>query len=131
MTLKPKYFTIEDAETLLPKIMEIMTAARELKKIIEEKVDAWRKIQKTITESEEAVVRGQIDFMASRLETLVGGITELGCFPKDLDQGLVDFPARVDGVEGYLCWKFGEPKIRFWHRLTDGYAGRKPLKKEA
>lgn len=46
---------------------------------------------------------------------------------KDLDRGLVDFPALIDGREVFLCWEQGEPDIQFWHDLEAGYAGRQPL----
>lgn len=46
---------------------------------------------------------------------------------RDLDRGLVDFPAIRDGREVYLCWLAGEEEIGFWHDLEAGYAGREPL----
>ena len=46
---------------------------------------------------------------------------------RDLDRGLVDFPALRDGREVYLCWVEGEDEIGFWHDLDAGYGGRQPL----
>lgn len=46
---------------------------------------------------------------------------------KDLDRGLVDFPAVINGREVFLCWENGEKEIEFWHDLDTGYAGREPL----
>jgi hypothetical protein len=46
---------------------------------------------------------------------------------RDLDRGLIDFPALRDGREVYLCWVDGEPDIAYWHELDAGYAGRQPL----
>ena len=46
---------------------------------------------------------------------------------KDLDRGLIDFPAFVGGKEVFLCWEKGEDDIEFWHDLESGYAGREPL----
>ena len=46
---------------------------------------------------------------------------------RDLERGLVDFPALRDGVEIYLCWVEGEPKVAFWHPPETGFAGRRPL----
>lgn len=127
MSLRLKYFTVDEANALLPKITEILLASRETKTKIEKKVDDWRKVHKSIGPADEAVLRGQVDFLASHLEEQLGEITEMGCIPKDLDVGLVDFPARVDTKEGYLCWKFGEAKVSHWHGLTDGFKGRKLL----
>jgi len=46
---------------------------------------------------------------------------------KDLDRGLIDFPAILDGKEVFLCWEKGEEDIEFWHDLESGYAGRERL----
>lgn len=46
---------------------------------------------------------------------------------RDLDRGLVDFPAVLDGREVYLCWEEGEAAVGFWHDLDAGHAGRRPL----
>lgn len=127
MSLKLKYFTVEEAQSLIPKITGVLTAALETKQQIERKVDNWRKVHKSIDDAHEAVLRGQVDFLASHLEKQLGEITDLGCIPKDLDLGLVDFPARVDSKEAFLCWRMGEKKINFWHGLTEGFQGRKPL----
>jgi hypothetical protein len=129
MALKLKYFTVKEAEALIPTIQGVMDAALETKFQIEKKVDDWRKVHKSINEVEDAVFRGQVDFLAAHLEKQLEQITELGCLPKDLDQGLVDFPARIDSKEAYLCWRMGEKKITHWHGLTEGFGGRKPIRK--
>ena len=46
---------------------------------------------------------------------------------KDLDRGLIDFPALLGGREVFLCWEQKEEDIEFWHELDAGYAGREPL----
>jgi hypothetical protein len=57
-------------------------------------------------------------------------IEESGCVVKDLDIGLVDFPAMLGDEQVFLCWKLGEPRIEFWHRMDEGFAGRKPISDE-
>lgn len=52
---------------------------------------------------------------------------EIGVQVKDLQQGLLDFPAVMDGRDVLLCWKLGEKEIGYWHTPEDGFAGRKPL----
>ncbi len=54
-------------------------------------------------------------------------LEELGVRVKDLDLGLLDFPAQRDGLEVELCWHVGEDAVRYWHGLGEGYAGRKPI----
>ena len=46
---------------------------------------------------------------------------------RDLDRGLIDFPALRDGREIYLCWEEGEGEVAFWHDLEAGHAGRRPI----
>jgi hypothetical protein len=58
-------------------------------------------------------------------------LEELEVLLRDLDRGLVDFPAVVDGQEVYLCWSLDEPEIGHWHGLEAGFAGRRPLVGEA
>jgi hypothetical protein len=54
-------------------------------------------------------------------------LDDAGVQVKDLDEGLLDFPAQRDGEDVLLCWKVGEPKVAYWHGLEEGFAGRKPL----
>ena len=57
----------------------------------------------------------------------VEGLQRLGLLVKDLDRGLVDFPALRDGEEVLLCWQVGEDEVAYWHGVDEGFAGRKPL----
>ncbi len=58
-------------------------------------------------------------------------IRELGCELKDIEQGLIDFRAEMNGREVYLCWKLGEERIDWWHEMDAGFAGRQPLPRQA
>ena len=62
-----------------------------------------------------------------RMEEALLAIREIGCELKDIDQGLLDFPALVENHEIYLCWRYGEDRIRYWHEMDEGFAGRQPL----
>ena len=54
-------------------------------------------------------------------------LDELGVVVKDLDLGLLDFPALRDGEEVELCWHVGEDAVAYWHGIGEGFAGRKPI----
>jgi hypothetical protein len=54
-------------------------------------------------------------------------IQGLGCFLKDVDLGLVDFPGEINGDTVFLCWQYGEPRIVAWHPIDEGFSGRRPL----
>ena len=66
---------------------------------------------------------------AAALAAIVDEIQGLGAQVKDLDSGLVDFPARhpESGDTVLLCWQLGELEVGYWHDLEAGFAGRKPL----
>ena len=50
-----------------------------------------------------------------------------GILLRDIDDGLIDFPAEREGGPIFLCWKLGEPEVRFWHPVDTGFSGRRPL----
>jgi hypothetical protein len=72
-------------------------------------------------------VEDQMGEEATAVARCVAQINEVGAFVKDLDRGLVDFPARREGEDVLLCWHVGEGDVAFWHGLEEGFAGRKPL----
>ncbi|TML13781.1 MAG: DUF2203 family protein [Actinobacteria bacterium] len=72
-------------------------------------------------------VQGRLDEEVTGIARCVARIHETGALVKDLDAGLVDFPATRDGEEILLCWRLGEDEIGFWHGLEEGFSGRKPL----
>ena len=64
---------------------------------------------------------------ARSLARTVDEIAEHGAEVKDIDKGLIDFPALHRGETVLLCWKLGEDEIRYWHPVEDGFAGRRPV----
>lgn len=74
-----------------------------------------------------AALRLQHQQLAETFNSALSQIIETGCVIKDLDIGLLDFPAVINHQDVYLCWKLGEDRIRFYHRQDEGFAGRKPL----
>jgi hypothetical protein len=77
----------------------------------------------------------EVSEKAAQLDALVEGMTkkiaeleDLGVVVKDLDFGLVDFPADKYGESVLLCWRYGEPEVAYWHKHNEGYNGRKALR---
>jgi hypothetical protein len=62
-----------------------------------------------------------------QLQRTLGELQAMEVVLRDLERGLVDFPAMRDGREVYLCWESGETEIEFWHDIDAGYGGRQPL----
>jgi hypothetical protein len=80
-----------------------------------------------IPPQEIASVQAEIENEATGIAHCINGLQELGVLVKDLDMGLVDFPALREGEEVLLCWRLGEEEIGYWHGLEEGFAGRKEL----
>lgn len=129
----PDYFSRAEAESLLPRITPWLLEIQALRRVQiahDEAVAADRakvfgnghmpleKLRHHQRES--ATVERQIARVAR-------AISELGIVIKDLDSGLIDFPALRDGRAIYLCWRLGEPRIAWWHEITAGFSGRMPL----
>jgi hypothetical protein len=74
-----------------------------------------------------AELDAEVESAAEGISHCVQELTALGVLVKDLDTGLVDFPALRDGEEVLLCWQPGEDEIGWWHTLEGGFAGRQPL----
>jgi len=70
-----------------------------------------------------------VEAVANEIALIVADLEEAGVQVKDLDRGLVDFPARhpESGELVLLCWHLGEDRVAHWHGLEEGFAGRKPL----
>lgn len=107
------YYTPEQANRLLPEIGKVVGRIVELKKEIDHLVGSKRN---------EFV--DELGMQISKLE-------EKGIELKDMDIGLIDFPATRFDEQVYLCWKLGEPEVLYWHDLRSGFKGRRPLRPEA
>jgi len=68
-------------------------------------------------------MQGVID----QMQAGVARIDELGITLREIETGLVDFPALVNGRQVWLCWRLGEGDVEWWHELSDGFGGRRPL----
>ena len=125
--METQYFTVEEAHALLPEIEFLMEELLERRaKVIES-----RDLIAGILEDVQSNVGGPVasamvqEFLA--IERLAKKIRSHGCIIKDLNNGLVDFPSIREGREVYLCWRFGEPRIDFYHELHAGFKGRQQL----
>jgi hypothetical protein len=73
------------------------------------------------------LLRQGFDGASEKMRAAVEQIEATGCQVKDIDLGLIDFPGRMNGEDVFWCWRLGEDRIRFWHRQSEGFAGRKPI----
>jgi hypothetical protein len=128
-------FTLAEAQELLDselralaeRMVEVRARSRDLE-------SRWRKLVIAIGSNggnmerpEVRELREKVEASHAELNEIIARFTAGGVQVKDMDTGLIDFPAEVDGQDALLCWRVGEPRIGFWHSPDDGFAGRKPL----
>jgi hypothetical protein len=132
---EPRIFTLKSAERVRRELESTLAEAVECRQKMTELDDELGRVSQRITlmggvaipHESLGRVRLERDQLEVALRAAVDRIQAAGCIIKDLDVGLVDFPARLNDEEIYLCWRLGEDRIRFWHRPDEGFAGRKPI----
>jgi hypothetical protein len=137
VTSEPKFFTLEEAEGLIPWLTVKLNAILDSKDAIEELVSEYQEFAKMIeVTSEEGFqfllgnnVRASKQFHQACLNFYqeLGEVMESGVIVKDLDQGLIDFKHKFGEREILLCWKLGEKNIQHWHENDGDVEDRKPL----
>ncbi len=121
------YFTLEEAQAMLPKVRDLMAEGRELKRRADAKIILGRVLD-TPDPVQLAMARGQVEFLLAEATRHLEAIRAMGCLVKDIDKGLVDFPSWVPGQGNvFLCWRLGEERISFWHLRTEGFDSRKRI----
>jgi len=123
----PHYFSLEEADVAVQVIKPIMADVMVIRQeIIDNQPDAWPVIEKAAGNGGSKAA-SLLARSFERLDALVHKILDTGVLLKDINSGLFDFPAWRDDHEVYLCWKYGEPRIAYWHEIEAGFAGRQPI----
>ena len=122
-----RHFSVDEANAVLPRVrslVESVLAARQ--RILDAQPEVWPVLQKAIGNggSQKA---GELVEEIKRIERGITAIQDLGAVVKDINTGLIDFPAVRGGREVFLCWRYDEPRVGFWHELHTGFDGRQPL----
>ncbi len=127
-----RLFTVHEANAALaelaPRIARLRTIreeARRLRELLEvlwQRLDNSGPVLSTIGERQAA-----LDALRTEFARLIDEIDALGVILRDVEVGLVDFPARMRGMPIYLCWRVGEAQVAFWHGRSEGFAGRKSI----
>jgi hypothetical protein len=123
-----KYFTVDEANRLIPRMKMIIERLRQGRHQLQQ----HRTTAEAVTQraSGNGGGREAATYLSEYSQTFAPDLARLqamGILLKDLDRGLIDFPHQRDGREVYLCWKYGEERIDYWHEIDSGYSGRQPL----
>jgi hypothetical protein len=131
----PRYFTLPQAESLLPEVERFLRDAlfhkSEAQKAHQELEETSERIRMSggmrVNQGEFQAVRARRDAGVASVKDALEKIEETGAILKDLDIGLIDFLSRFQDRDVCLCWKLGESGIGFWHSVDEGFQGRKPI----
>jgi hypothetical protein len=132
--MAPRYFTPEEANAALdelrPLAEEMVHRRQALVTAQERRASLGAQVVTNggdLTPSDFADADEELEQAATELAEVVERIQAAGVLIKDLDRGLLDFPALRGEEEILLCWQLGEDQVAFWHGLDEGFVGRKPL----
>ncbi len=115
---------LRDLEPLLRKLKADRDAVADAQR----ELAAFRRTNGNAHHADDLKAREErIGEMVFRMERLVAQIVEWDVTLRDIESGLVDFPALVNGRQVCLCWRFGEDAVGWWHEMSAGFGGRKPL----
>ena len=133
-----RYYSLDEVNALVPALASIFTRVMQLRgqlKTLHKKLEDKRfapvgdDFEPSVPGAPPEVVRDRMIFkgLVETLKSDLATVGELGCSIKDLDIGLVDWLARNGDRDIYLCWRFGEREVAFFHDLDAGFAGRRPV----
>ena len=121
-----RHYTLAEANAAIGRVVELLDGLRSARERLGDK-----EARAALSEAAPANGGGEPGRVVSEgFLALRDALTELQAREivlRDLDRGLVDFPALQDGREIYLCWQEGEDEIEFWHEPEAGFAGRRPI----
>jgi hypothetical protein len=130
----PRLFTTREANALLPELepaIARMRAAAQTQLAASETLQSFaRRLEVSgggRPDAGEAEAQRELGEAVEQLRESLEALTRLGVQVKDPLRGLIDFPSERDGKLVELCWLHGEPVVSHWHRLGEGFAGRRSL----
>ena len=122
-----KSFTLDEANALIPRLEKMLMQLQQLRDSLVVTGGELRPVLEHAGGNGGSKHASEYVVKMQAFNAMLDVFKHLGCELKDIDAGLVDFPAYRDGQLVYLCWKQGETEIKFWHPLDSGFANRQPL----
>jgi hypothetical protein len=129
--VRERSFTVEQADAYVPRLEALIARMQQSALRLRTERDATATalgVEALVLPVERLLAeRPHLRRVVEDLDSAIEAIEQLGVTLKDVELGLVDFPAVLDGDPVYLCWQFGEDRVRFWHGRSEGFGGRRPL----
>jgi len=121
-----KHYTREEARALLPQLREWLDGLDGLRERLEQNEMRVANLMESGQDAGGRVVNQSVKLLGE-IKGLLLQFEKREIIIKDLERGLLDFPAIVGGREVFLCWEKDEEDVEYWHDIDSGYAGREPL----
>jgi hypothetical protein len=122
-----KLFTVEEANTVLPEVKPLMADLLEKRARVMVQRQGLGSLLDDILVDVGGPALNELVQEFEAIENLIEQIQSYGCFVKDINVGLLDFPAEIDGKQVFLCWRYGEDEVAFYHGIHEGFNGRSPI----
>jgi hypothetical protein len=123
-TPEERRFTVEEADAMLPDLRAALERMREARQVI---LRSAERVQDSVTGNGGGPEGREYADAVELLKSEVERLSAEGLILRDVEGGLVDFPAEREGRVVYLCWRLGEERVGFWHDIETGFPGRRPL----
>jgi hypothetical protein len=121
-----RHFTREEANALLPQLTTLLSQLRDSKDELTDS-EAHEALSEAAPTNGGGEPGRRVGVAFLEVRRLLDTLEQAGIVVRDIDRGLVDFPALLDGREVYLCWELGEDEVAHWHDLEGGFGGREPI----
>jgi len=119
------FYDIDEANARIPHVRELLTQLRDERDALIRLRD--RSQEPDADEDERRRIHLRMQGIVDQMQAAVVRIDDWSITLRDIQSGLIDFPALVNGRQVCLCWQLGEDEVEWWHELADGFAGRKHL----
>lgn len=122
-----RVFTLREANSLIPQLEDHLTAVKQDKAVLLRVKDEIKKASAKAHLGGGSYAGPRYISALRQISENLQAVHETGVLVKDVDIGLCDFPAMLEGRIVFLCWKLGEQDVRWWHETHSGYLGRQPI----
>ncbi len=126
----PRTYSIDEANALVPQVRAVLLQiAVEQRRLEQAHEEMHRRLE---GDGDPAAMEAaghheaEMNEIGEGIRTLQAHLEGLGIQVRDMEMGLVDFPAERDGRRVWLCWRLADPRVAFWHPTDEGYATRRP-----
>ncbi len=122
------YFTKNEANQALPDVIKKFEFTLAKKNLVSKLEQELQMSLATVNTFEEYVsLKQKLNSAITEFYEAMEMLENTGVVVKSIEQGLLDFPSKRFDEEVWLCWKYGETEIKFWHEKDSGFMGRKPI----